>query len=221
MLITLEGIDGSGKSTQAHLLERRLHDEGYPVILVREPGGTELSERIRRILLDPTLEVAAFAEMLLFSAARTQLVEERIGPALAAGIVVVCDRFYDSTIAYQGGGRQLSELSWMREFQQHVTGGLTPDRTFLIEVDAELALKRREERSDDRTAAQTQDRIEGAGLAFQRDVAQAYAQLAEEEPARIMRLDGSADVGLVHAAIWDDVQRRLPETSIPPSGSPA
>lgn len=219
MLISLEGIDGSGKSTQARLLEQRLQSEGVPVILVREPGGTEVSERIRALLLDHTLHIAPFVEVLLFSAARGQLVEEKIVPALAAGVVVVCDRFYDSTTAYQGGGRGVADREWMRDFHLRVTAGVVPDRTFLIELDAEEAIRRRGLRRTGESGSSTEDRIEAAGVDFQHEVARAYAVIAGEEPSRVRRLDGRMSEDAIHEEIWRDVQAALQETSTPRSGS--
>ncbi len=201
MLVTFEGLDGSGKSTQARLLTARLEAEGFPTLAVREPGGTPLSERVRDLLLDPALHIEPFAELLLFSAARAQLVAERIRPELAAGSVVVCDRFYDSSTAYQGGGRGLESLEWFRSFNAHVTGGLRPDRTYLIELTPEQALARR--------AAGDADRMEAAGLAFFARVAAAYRRLAEEEPDRFVRLDGTQPVEVIHAQIWADLRPRL------------
>ena len=203
MLITFEGIDGSGKSTQAQRLDARLRAAGHGVLFVREPGGTDLSERVRALLLDPDLGVAPFAELLLFSAARAQLVAERIRPALAAGRLVLCDRFYDSTTAYQGGGRAVADPGWLHAFNERVTGGLVPHRTYLIEVDPHEATARR-------TAAGTgDDRMEAAGLAFQHRVAEAYRRLADAEPDRILRLDGTLPVDALHARIWTDVQHLL------------
>ena len=122
MLITFEGIDGSGKSTQARMLEEHLRSEGRNVRLVREPGGPPLAECIRSLLLSHDVEISPFAELLLFSAARAQLVRETIRPALNAGSVVICDRFYESTTAYQGAGRGLADPAWLDEFHKHVTG---------------------------------------------------------------------------------------------------
>lgn len=207
MLITFEGIDGSGKSTQARLLCDRLNASGRPTILVREPGGTVLSERLRTILLDPDIPIDPFAELLLFSAARAQLVSERIRPALEAGTTVVCDRFYDSTTAYQGGGRNVADADWLRTFHARVTAGLAPDRTYLIQLEPERALQRLHERRRDGPAA-PDDRMEAAGVAFQRSVAMAYAALAREEPDRIIVLDGAQDVGSIHESIWQDLERR-------------
>ncbi len=201
MLVTFEGLDGSGKSTQVRLLTERLKAEGFPTLAVREPGGTPLSERVRELLLDPGLHIVPFAELLLFSAARAQLVAERIRPELARGSVVVCDRFYDSSTAYQGGGRGLESLEWFRSFNARVTGGLRPDRTYLIELTPEQAFARR--------AAADADRMEAAGLAFFARVAEAYRRLAEEEPDRFVRIDGTLPIDVIHAQIWADLWPRL------------
>lgn len=215
MLITFEGIDGSGKSTQAQLLVEHLRAEGYAPLLVREPGGTALSERIRTLLLDPALDVDPFAELLLFSAARTQLVTEKIKPALSAGRVVICDRFYDSTTAYQGAGRQLEDPDWLRTFHNKVTGGLVPDRTYLVEVPVAVAQARRN--ASDNAAAP--DRMETADAAFYRRVASAYAALAEEDPDRFVRLDGERSIEALHAEIKTDLQALVTShTGTAPSG---
>lgn len=216
MLITLEGIDGSGKSTQALLLHERLQASGRSCVLVREPGGTELSERIRALLLDPSLSIQPFAELLLFSAARAQLVRERIEPALTSGALVVCDRFFDSTTAYQGGGRMVADTEWLREFHARVTGGLIPDRTFLIRVDPGVALSRMEGRRGGASQS-SEDRMEGAGDGFQRAVARAYDELAAADPGRIAVIDGHRSIEAIHDSIWDDLVRRIglrEETSI-------
>ncbi|HMB93204.1 MAG TPA: dTMP kinase [Rhodothermales bacterium] len=203
MLLTFEGIDGSGKSTQARLLKERLEAEGEAPLLLREPGGTDLSERVRTLLLDPALHIEPFAELLLFSAARAQLVAEQIRPALAAGRIVLCDRFYDSTTAYQGSGRAVADWGWIRDFNQHVTGNLVPDRTYLVELDPKQAQARRAERQ----GAGNEDRMEAAGLAFQQRVAEAYHQLARAEPERFYILDGTQSIASLHAQIWADLQQ--------------
>lgn len=210
MLLSFEGIDGSGKSTQAHLLLEHLRREGEASVLLREPGGTELSERVRTLLLAPDLEIIPMAELLLFAAARAQLVAERIRPALAQGEIVICDRFYDSTVAYQGGGRMLEDPEWLRDFNLRATGGLVPDRTYLISLDAAEARQRRLARVANGAPA-AEDRMEAAGLAFQRRVAATYASLAREEPDRILCLDGDKSVEGIHAEIWSDVQALLRE----------
>lgn len=196
MFISFEGIDGSGKSTQARRLAERLVASGCRVVEVREPGGTPLAEGVRGLLLDPSLRIDPFAEMLLFSAARAQLVAEVVRPALAEGAWVLSDRFFDSTIAYQGAGRALSDAAWLRDFQHRVTGGLVPDRTFLLRVPPEVAASRR--------AAQA-DRMEAAGEAFYARVAAAYDALARAEPQRVRVLDGCLPPDVLHAQVWDDL----------------
>lgn len=206
VLITFEGIDGSGKSTQAQLLDEHLQQAGYETLLVREPGGTELSERIRSVLLDRTLEVRPMAELLLFSAARTQLVSERIRPALDTGKIVICDRFYDSTTAYQGAGRGVADPEWLQSFHERVTDGLVPDRTYLVEVDPTTARARREEgeAEDDRMEAETKE--------FYDRVVAAYTTLAEEQPDRFYRLDGTRAIEALQGDIRSDVEAMLDET---------
>lgn len=199
-LITFEGIDGSGKSTQARRLAERLEEQGRSVILVREPGGTPFSERVRTLLLESEEEMVPLAEVLLFSAARAQLCAERIGPALGAGEIVICDRFYDSTLAYQGAGREIEDEEWLRELSQRATGGLVPDRTYLVEVPLATALARRSVQAD---------RMEGAGRAFYERVMRAYARQADREPDRFRVLDGTAAIETLHEVIWRDVQEQL------------
>lgn len=203
MLITFEGIDGSGKSTQAQLLVERLEEEGHKALLVRDPGGTVLSERIRELLLgteDEGLRIDVIAEVLLFSAARAQLVEERIRPALEEGRIVVCDRFYDSTTAYQAAGRDV-DPEWVKTLSLHITGGLVPARTFLVDLPARVAFKRLE-----RGRA---DRMERTGDGFYERVARAYRELAAAEE-RFRVIDGDRPVAAIHEEIWADVQALLP-----------
>lgn len=202
MFITFEGIDGSGKSTQVSRVHDRLVAEGRRVLLVREPGGTPLSEGIRGLLLDSDHPIHPFAEMLLFSAARAQLVAERIRPALEAGTIVLCDRFFDSTTAYQGAGRGLADPDWLQDFHRRVTGGLVPDRTYLFSLPVDSALARRGHRAE--------DRMERAGASFQQVVAEAYERIAREEPGRFRVLDGERDVESLHAAVWADLRPLLP-----------
>lgn len=208
---SFEGIDGSGKTTQAELLVERLNRSGCPAVLFREPGGTELSERIRSLLLDSTLHIHAFAELLLFSSARVQLVQERIRPALQDGTVVVCDRFIDSTTAYQGGGRDGIDRQWLMDFNRRVTGGLMPARTYYIAVDPALAMRRA--RSRNRKSEEEMDRMEAAGDAFYARVADAYEQLAQEEDDRILRIDGSRTIEEIAERIWEDARHYLNGTA--------
>lgn len=197
MLVTFEGIDGSGKSTQARRLAEVLAARGQAVRRVREPGGAELPERVRALLLDPALAIADRAELLLFSAARAQLVEEVIRPALASGETVIADRFYDSTTAYQGGGRGLADPEWLAAFHGFVTGGLAPARTYLLDVPLATAAERR--------AGEEDDRMEASGDAFYTRVRMAYLALAAREPGRIVVLDGTLGPDDLHALILADL----------------
>ncbi|HRR08436.1 MAG TPA: dTMP kinase [Rhodothermales bacterium] len=201
MFISFEGIDGSGKTTQAHLLTKRLQASGKEVLLLREPGGTDVSEKVRAILLDTSLHIVPFSEMLLFSAARRQLCETVILPALHAGKVVICDRYLDSTIAYQGFGRAVAPPNWVREFQLAVTDNLLPYRTYLVDVPITLATRRRGIRAE--------DRIEQSGEAFFERVRSAYLQMAEQEPDRFRSLNGTLSPEAIHNLIWQDVQSLL------------
>ena len=227
IFVTIEGVDGAGKSTQATRLVNQLEDEGYEVEFFREPGGTRLSEHIRTLLLDKSdLAIAPLPELLLFSAARAQLVEECIRPALSKGKVVVCDRFYDSTTAYQGAGRKVADLdwiSWISDLNRRVTGELRPHRTWLLALSSEEALRRRAQRSaplfedvsvfPERPLRAAPDRMEQAGQAFYDRVAHAFDALAEAEPDRILRLDGSMNEEALAEMIWRDVQDLLPKRS--------
>ncbi|MBL7979121.1 MAG: dTMP kinase [Bacteroidetes Order II. Incertae sedis bacterium] len=201
MFISFEGIDGSGKTTQAHLLTKRLQASGKEVLLLREPGGTDVSEKVRAILLDSSLHIVPFSEMLLFSAARRQLCETVILPALHAGKVVICDRYLDSTIAYQGYGRTVADPNWVHQFQLAVTDNLLPSRTYLVDVPITLATQRRRIR--------TADRIEQSGQAFFERVRSAYIQMAEQEADRFRSLDGTLSPEAIHNLIWQDVQSLL------------
>jgi len=183
-LITIEGIDGAGKTTLAVSLHEALREHGVESALLREPGGVPLSERIRALVSDASLNVSAHAEALLYAAARSQLVQERILPALSAGSWVLLDRFDDSSLAYQGGGRRLG-IEQVRALNAFATGGLAPDRTLLLELDVASALQRRSLRSAH------PDRLELEDEEFFRRVDDAYRTLADAEPDRIRRLDAS------------------------------
>lgn len=206
MIISFEGIDGSGKSTQAKLLLKWLQVQGKSVLYVREPGGTEVSERIRDILLDPDMNMDPFTEMLLFSAARSELVRTKIRSMHTKGGIVVCDRFFDSTVAYQGGGRMLADPAWLERFQRSVTGGIVPDRTYLIRVGLDTAQERLEMRFGEEAAA---DRMERAGSAFFERVIDTYDQLAEAEPDRFVVLDGTQDIETLERLVREDLQTHL------------
>jgi dTMP kinase len=182
MFVSFEGIDGSGKSTQARMLAEALRAEGREVVTSREPGGTALGEQVRALLLGDG-SITPWAEAALFAAARSQLVAEVIGPALARGADVVCDRFLDSSLAYQGVARGLG-VEAVFALNRVVLGDLLPDRTVLLLVPPEEAAGRVSNRPD---------RIEGEGRAFQEQVDRAYRELAERFPARIVVLDGTGD----------------------------
>jgi dTMP kinase len=179
VFVTFEGLDGSGKTTQAEMLAEALRGDGRDVVVAREPGGTDLGEQVRDLLLHSN-HVSPWAEAALFAAARAELVEEVIAPALAAGKDVVCDRYIDSSLAYQGMARDLG-VDRILELNLHATRGLLPDRTFLVLVDPEVARQR----------GHPSDRIEREGEDFARAVDEAYRQLAAMFPNRIVTVDGS------------------------------
>lgn len=194
MFISLEGIDGSGKTTQAKLLAAALGDG---VVLVREPGGTETGERIRALLKDPALELDPLAELLLFCAARAELVSQVIGPARDEGRDVVCDRFSDSSVAYQGVARGLG-VERVVEICDLATGGVWPDVTVLLRIDPEVAVSR--------VGRRKADRFEGEGIELQRLVAEGYDEVARRHPERVRVVDAEGDRDAVHAAVLAEVQ---------------
>jgi dTMP kinase len=194
-LITIEGIDGAGKTTLAAGLERELAARGLEVRLLREPGGVRVSERIRELVKDPDLQIGARAEALLYAAARAQLVDEAIEPLLQAGVWVLLDRFVDSSLAYQGAGRQLG-IEEVREINEFATGGLRPDRTLLLVLEPELG------RSRSRSRAEPPDRLEAEHNDFFSRTASAYLELQAREPERIRRLDaGQPPAQVLEAAL--------------------
>jgi dTMP kinase len=195
LFITFEGTEGSGKTTQAELLSEWL--EKQSPVLVREPGGTELSEQIRDVLLYRGLEIDAEAEMYLFMAARRQLIAEVIAPALAAGQIVIADRYHDSTLAYQGGARGVP-TTWPPTFPR-------PDITFLLEGPAEVGLNRHQE------AGKRKDRMEQESIDFHRHVAEAYEKLADAEPQRFVRLDATGSRDRIHLEVRDRLKELLAE----------
>lgn len=195
MFITFEGVDGSGKSTQVDMLVRKL---GGRTIALREPGGTEAAERIRRVLADPDAPLDQTAELLLFCAARADLVSRVIRPALDRGRTVVCDRFSDSTIAYQGVARGLGLLK-VRDINEIATGGLKPDLTLLLEVDPAVGLAR----------AESDDRFEAEGIRFQELVAEGYDDIARREPGRVVKVPGHGTPDEVHQRVMEVVTPRL------------
>lgn len=193
MFVTLEGVDGAGKSTQAKLLADAL---GPEALLLREPGGTPAGERLRDLLKDGTLELAPRTELLLFCAARAELVERVIKPALAAGRDVVCDRFVDSTVAYQGGARGIAP-ALVSTLNAAAVDGCMPERTVLLRVDVGSAVGRTEERGEPRA----RDRFEREGPAFQQRIATAFDRIAAAEPDRVAVVDAVGSVERVHSRV--------------------
>jgi dTMP kinase len=189
-LITVEGLDGAGKTTLVASLAEALTGRDREVTVLREPGGVDVSERIRALVKDPELSIHPRAEALLYAAARAQLVAEQLEPLLAAGTWVLLDRFVDSSLAYQGGGRRLG-VDAIRELNRFATGGLEPDRTLLLRVDPAQGLARIARRRED------VDRLEREKTAFFLAVATAYDELAATEPARVVVIDASREPGAV------------------------
>ena len=212
LFITFEGLEGAGKSTQAQMLMNHLEREGYPVLLTREPGGTAIGEAIRDLLIDPTHEeMDPLAEVFLFAAARRQHVEQLIRPRLAEGTIVICDRFADATVAYQGYGRRV-HLTQIREVNGMCLWRTQPDLTFYLDIEPGLGLARLRERC--RQDGSAPDRLERLDLDFFSRVREGYMDLVRDEPGRMRMLDASLERQALHARIVDcvmrEVQRRIP-----------
>lgn len=197
MLITFEGIDGSGKSTQISLLKEKIIESGKEVHVLREPGGTDISEIIRGILLNPEIEIDPVTEVLLFSSARSQLIAEKVKPFLEKGAVIILDRFYDSTTAYQGYGRKSMDLEAIHQINKIASHGLLPDVTFYLRLSLEESAKR--------TAHMQKDRMEQSGVEFYENVIKGFDQLAETND-RFVAIDASDSVEKVHAQILEKLK---------------
>jgi dTMP kinase len=198
--ITFEGLDGSGKTTQLELLARRLRRAGLRVVVAREPGGTRIGDAIRKILLSSkTAGLQPAAEMLLYFASRAQNFGEVIRPALDAGSVVLCDRWTDSTRAYQGQGRGLGRQA-VEQLDRIVAGGRQPDHTILIDIPHRAGVSRALRRQ--RTAARDESRLEREGQQFFRRVRKAYLEIARREPRRVHVVRGQGTVQEIHEKIW-------------------
>jgi len=203
LFITFEGVEGSGKSTHARALVARLRAEGREVVETREPGGTPAGAALRALLLGAeSLPLTPLAELFMYCADRTQHITEVIAPALAAGTVVVCDRFSDSTIAYQGYGRGL-DLGLVRGLDAQARGGVSPTLTFLLDCPVALGLRRARARS------RAGDRFEREAEAFHERIRTGFHALAAESPSRVVVLDSSGDAAAVDARIWAETARRL------------
>ncbi len=205
--ITFEGLDGCGKSTQLEKLAIVLRERGIDVVTTREPGGTAIGERIREVLLSSRTEgLDAHAEMALMFASRAELIAEVIKPALESGMWVVCDRFTDSTEAYQGGGRELGSDTVLR-LHELVCGGLWPDLTILMDSDVASSVRRARRRNKD--AAQDENRFEKESQAFFTRVHDAFLQIARREPQRVVVIDARPPIEVVHEEIVRVVKERL------------
>jgi len=196
MLITFEGIDGSGKSTQITLLKEKLIKAGKQVEVLREPGGTDISELIRGMLLNPEIEIDPVTELLLFSSARSQLIVEKVKPFLAKDKVVILDRFYDSTTAYQGYGRRSLPIDQVHQINRVASHGITPDITFYLRLSLDESAKR--------TSHMQKDRMEQAGVEFYENVIKGFDELSKSEN-RFITIDGLQSVEQVHQAIMTNI----------------
>jgi len=199
LFITFEGCDGCGKTTQLNLLAEYLKENGYDVLITREPGAIGLGEKIRELLLNYDGEVSQKCESFLFLADRAQHIDKIIKPAVKKGIIVLCDRHTDSTIAYQGYGRGL-DIEELNNLNNLATGGMKPDLTLLFDVDSETSMRR---------VGQNQDRMESAGIEFQKRVRNGYLELAQKEPNRIKVFNSSKTIEDLHKEVLNTVQNIL------------
>ncbi len=214
LFITFEGPEGSGKTTQIRRLAAALEARGWPVLATREPGGTRIGNAIRNLLLDPIhTEMVPRAETLLFNAARAQLVDQVIRPALAQGTIVLCDRYADSTLAYQGFGHG-QDLDELRMLIRYATGSLTPHLTVYLDIDPAVGLGRKRQGQDEEW-----NRLDAKDLAFHQAVREGYLRLAQEEPERWLVVDADQPQETVHRRILEAVEARLAALQTPPPGS--
>ncbi len=204
LFITFEGIEGCGKSTQARLLTESLRSSGYEVVFTREPGGPRISEEIRTILLNKEFtEMNRLTEIFLYMASRAQHTLEWIIPAIEKGQTVICDRYYDSTYAYQGAAREIPENE-IETINTIATTGLKPDVTYIIDVPVEIGL----ERLHNGTKAEDIDRLESEDVDFHRRVRAGYLELAEKEPERVIVIDGTKSIKEIHQDIMKNMKQR-------------
>ncbi len=207
--ITFEGCEGCGKSTQTRLLNKRLHNYEIPTVLTQEPGGTPLGNKVRDLLkVKRDINIGPLAELFLFSSCRSQLIADVINPALNSGKVVICDRFTDSTVVYQGYGRGL-DLKLIASVNEMATGGLEPDLTVLLDTVPELGLKRKPNSAD--------DRFEAENIAFHRKIREGYLNLAKGKPGRWLVVGPGQTIERVSDIIWEHlapiIHSRYPATN--------
>jgi dTMP kinase len=203
MFITLEGIEGCGKTTQIQLLSTFFENRGHTCVLTREPGGTALGEKIRAILLDPaSTELVPTAELLLYMADRAQHINSLIKPCLAEGKVVLCDRYFDATVVYQGFARGL-DTEIICDLHRLIFDDLKPDITFLLDLAPQIGLARAWKQLDNGTRSDTESRFEAETISFHEKVRAGYLELARRQPERIRVVDGSRDEKQVHVVIRD------------------
>ena len=211
--ITFEGIEGSGKSTQASLLAAFLEEKGSAVVAVREPGGTPIGEKLRAVLLgDEGAGMDPWTELLLYEACRAELVAKVIRPALGAGKVVICDRYTDSTLAYQGYGRGLDKDA-VRELNKTASGGLTPDVTILVDCEVEEGLRRATERIEAGSGGdgvQKEDRFEKESVDFHQRVRAGFHEIAAADPGRVRTVKGVGEKAVIQKRICDIIKDALP-----------
>lgn len=204
LFISFEGPDGTGKTTQLKRVAEALREQGYEVLESREPGGTVLAEKVRNIVLDPDLPINNITEVLLYLAARSEHVEKVLAPAVAAGKIVLCDRFSDSTLVYQGltRGLKVEELTQLRQLNEFASNGLAPDMTLLLDGRPEVLLSRRDARG-------VSDRYENKGLDFQHSIRNGFLALAEAEPERIKVVNAEGGQDEVQALVMQEITALL------------
>ena len=202
IFITMEGPDGSGKTTQIKLLKQYLEQKGYDILIAREPGGTVISEAIREIILNKDYqEMSYMTELLLYAAARAQLVSQVIKPALEEGKAVICDRFIESSAVYQGIGRGLG-VDTVYDVNQYALGGVNPQLTIYMDLDAEEGIRRKKDQAE-------LDRMEMEDLTFHQRVVEGYRQLAQLYPERIFSVDATLPIETIHQILTEEVERRF------------
>jgi len=211
--ITFEGLDGCGKTTQLDKLAETLRRQGLEVVVTREPGGTEIGERIRSVLLDSrTRNLASMAELALMFASRAQQLHEVIVPAVRAGKIVLCDRFTDSSEAYQGGGRELGSAPVL-ELHQVVCRGIQPDLTILLVTDVNASVNRARRRNEKSSDQADENRFEMEDPAFYQRVYDKYMEIAQREPERVVKVEAQRSIADIHEDIMSAVRTRVLEES--------